>query len=62
MLIHGVKDQNKLKVTNAFAKHSSQVGENPAKNVEEIGHVANPMSDMRTIVQQIFFSQLRLRK
>ena len=52
MLINGVKHQNKAKISNAFAKHYSEVGENLAKNIEKSGHVANPMLNMRTKVQQ----------
>ena len=35
MLINGVKHQNKAKISNAFAKHYSEVGENLAKNIEK---------------------------
>ena len=54
-IVNGVKEDNVKKISNAFAKHYSEIGELLADKIKEKHTVNDPMSTMRNKVDQNCF-------
>ena len=56
ILVNGIKEHNACTISNAYAKHYSEVGKLLANNIEKKGGIKDPMLNMKNRIENNLFS------
>ena len=55
ILVNGIKEHNACTISNAYAKHYSEVGKVLANNIEKKGGIKDPMLNMKNRIENNCF-------